>query len=180
MCVIVEFRQLYAEKLQRNEPWWETDYEQPRRRFRSAWATMPPYTSLKDIRTLVRSLDGLCDSPPADDNSESATIQGDEEQEVQGPAAAELAASLAAAKDDPVAHRLLRRQSEDPCVVAHAIAEELAVELARERSESFALSVGAIGFNAAHTVYGEGGVEADSFLLAVDRGGAWKSYRACL
>ena len=126
--VSVEFRQLYAEKLQRNEPWWETDFAHPRTRIRSAWATMPPRTSLEDIRALLSELSGLCELPTADTDAvliagadtdaESQKDDGEPAargQADQSPAAAELdldlAASLAAAEDDPAAHRLLRRHS---------------------------------------------------------------------
>ena len=157
-----DFRMLYAEKLQRNEPWWETDYAQPRTRIRSAWATMPPRTSLEDIQTLIGGLDGLCDSPAAESHASNDKGSGNPKDWDQDPAGVELAASLASVEDDPVAHRLLRRQSKDACVVAHAIAEELAVELARERSESFALSV-----SECQPRYHTGcGMEADKAILS--------------
>lgn len=155
-CVAgVEFRKLYAEKLAQNEPWWETDYTTPRRRYYGAWATMPPSTSPQEIRALIRNLDGLCDVPVSDahlhhtgagNGNDSEDTEVDREQEGRN-LMAELAASLATVEGDPAAHRLLRRQSEDPCIVAHAIAEELAVVLARERAETFALSVSKPGTN---------------------------------
>eukprot|EP01043_Picozoa_sp_COSAG02_P084166 COSAG02_NODE_22046_length_765_cov_1.241742_1_plen_187_part_00 len=158
-----DFRKLYAEKLQRDEPWWKTDYANPRTRIRSAWATMPPRTSLEDIQTLLGGLDGLCDSPVSETHASNDSGSENQKDADQDPAAAELAASLAAVEDDPAAHRLLRRQSKDACVVAHAIAEELAVELARERSESFALSVSEWR-QRQHTEWGTG---ADIAILQV-------------
>jgi hypothetical protein len=131
------FRKKYAEKLEANEPWWETDWPQPQPRINSAWATLPPRTSLQDVQALVASLDGVnCDSALLSESEDE-----DETEEAAAAATAALVESLEAVADDPAAHRMLRRQSGDPCIVAHAVAEQLAVELARERSESFALEV---------------------------------------
>lgn len=84
---------------------------------------MPPRTRIDDVGLLIRELDGLCSAS----------------QRVDREIAEEQNRTMAAVQEFPVLHRVLKRQSDDPCVVAHAIAEQLAVELARERAESFAL-----------------------------------------
>jgi hypothetical protein len=139
-----DFRNLYEQKVELDEPWWISDYptRPPSRFLHSCWVTRDKERPSVEVAELIKRLPTLCASDSYGWWEAEGHRSFDPEVERRVILGQPLNAAQAAMHEQfETSLRQKKNISASACEEAVAIAQSLASTLAREKAERFALSV---------------------------------------